>query len=181
MSWADTIKRVAEASGLSQADTRKVLAAFVDVVTDTVVDGERIAVPQLGTFESRYRQGRSVRHVRNGMTFVLDARHVPRFQPAAAFRRALAARTPQLLSEPGHQEALRLAEALVGDIDLYHGTQAPRIGAQATEEDVDATCAAVLGGVWTAARATYARRVPAEVTARRDWLATVAQRRWGNA
>ncbi|MCB9664127.1 MAG: HU family DNA-binding protein [Alphaproteobacteria bacterium] len=181
MTWSDLVARVAVASDVSPAVAREVLRSFVTVSREALVAGERVAVPGLGTLAPRWRAGRTVRHVRTGRKLSYDGRFVAHFAPSSALRQALAARSPQPLKDAAHQQARRLAEALVGDIDLYHRGQVPTLPPGTGVEAVDVLCVERLGPVWTAARGTWDERVPERVRGARDWLAESALRRWTTA
>ncbi len=179
MSWRAFVDQVALRAGSSRAATRAVLAAFVDEVEDTLLFGEAVTVPGLGTITSHWEPERTLRSIKDGRKVAIDGRYRPTFRPAGRLRAAMRDRTPQLLKDPAHQRAWRLAETLVGDLALYHAAAAPKDLAEDTElSEVDTRCARALGPAWTRARRTLDEQTPPEVRAVRDHLALAARRRW---
>jgi hypothetical protein len=112
---------------------------------------------------------------------MLDGRFVVRYRTSKHVREVLTARTPQLWRQPGHQEAWRTAETLIGDLDVYHRGSAPTdlTGADPTDR-VRERCQASFGPVWTQVVDSYRKRVPDEVREERDYLALAATARWGD-
>lgn len=55
MNKAQLIKAISEDSRLSQKDTALFLNSFVDVVTNTVAEGEKVKIVDFGTFDSKER------------------------------------------------------------------------------------------------------------------------------
>lgn len=181
MTPRDVIDAVVVRTGLPRAQVRRVVEALVGAVTDAVARGEDVPVAGLGTFGSRWGGERTVRSVHDGRKLALDGQYRPVFRPASALRDALRSRTPQLMRDPGHQRAWRLAEALVGDLALYHGHLAPTgLPADAPPADVHARCADAFGESWARVRASWDAQTPEAVRAARDHLAHAARRRWAS-
>ncbi len=178
MTWHELVGQVAARAGLPEATTLTVLRALVGVATEDLAAGGKVTLHGLGTFTTTWRAGGTVRHIRTGRKLSFDGRNVARFTASAPLRAAIAARAPQHLKDPAHQDAARLAAALIADVDLYHRDRVPTIPPGVEAARVDALCASALGPVWTAARTTYSERVPTHVQEARDWLAESAARRW---
>jgi nucleoid DNA-binding protein len=172
------IERVATRAGVSQAAARRLLKAFADEALVDLVAGEDVNVPGLGAIEARWVSERTVRSVRDGRRTAVDGHFRPAFRASARLRDALRGRTPQLLKDPAHQKAWRVAETLIGDLSLYHGISAPHFVADDSLELVDSRCAAAFGAAWGRVRRTYEEQIPAATRAERDHLALAARRRW---
>lgn len=179
MTWASFVEAVAARAGVPTAQARRVLAAFVATATEALVRGDDVHVPGLGALHSRWEDERTLRSVRDGRKLALDGHFRPVFRPAAPLRDALRARTPQVMRDPAHQRAWRLAETLVGDLALYHGRLAPAgLPADATPGDVHARCTVAFGDAWTRVCLAWESQTPDAVRAARDHLAHAARRRW---
>jgi len=75
-----------------------------------------------------------------------------------------------------------VAEALVGDVALYHEDQAPKhLSPNAPMEQVEGACREAFGPLWEQVARSYQRRVPEEIRAQRDHLLMVARRQWAMA
>jgi DNA-binding protein HU-beta len=179
LTWSDLLDAVALRAGVPRAAAGRVLAAFATVLADAVSHGDTVAVPGIGTFGSRWEEERTLRSVADGRKLALDGRWRPTFRASSRLRDATRGRTPQLLRDPEHQRAWRLAETLVGDLALYNARAAPTaLGADASPESVHLACAEAFGAAWTRVCHAFAAQVPEPVRASRDHLALAARRRW---
>jgi DNA-binding protein HU-beta len=52
------IKAVAERTGNSQKETKEIIDAALDVITDALAQGKKVTLTGFGTFEVRHRQQR---------------------------------------------------------------------------------------------------------------------------
>ncbi len=181
MSWTEHILEVAARADLPTKTTRAALDAFVALVHDALAHGEDVHVHGLGTFSSRWEPERTLRSVKDGRKLAIDGRHYPTFRPSAGLRTRVRARTPQVLRGEAHQRAWRLAEALVGDLDLYNQKDAPgNLTPETNPTEVELRCATALGAAWARARQTWCDQTPAEVREARDHLAVAARKRWAS-
>lgn len=179
MTWTQLITDTATRAGCTEAQARAVLEAFVQLSADALEAGRNVPLRGLGTLSSVWRAPRTLRSVANARRLMLDGRFVPVFKPSSRLRERMASRTPQRWKDTRHQEAWRLAEALVGDLGLYHGGQAPtRLSAEELDAEVHAACAESFGPLWSHVVETYEAAVPSEVRAELDHLAHAARRRW---
>lgn len=173
------IDLVATRVNLPRSTVRVAMVTLVAVIREALGQGEDVHLTGLGTFDSRWERERTVRSIRDGQKLVVDGRWHPAFRASSSLRAHVRARTPQVLKDAAQQRAWRLAEALVGDLQLYHWRDAPAGLTPDTDPvDVDAQCARALGPAWVRARQTWSEQTPAEVQASRDHLALAARRRW---
>ena len=135
-------------------------------------------LPGLGHLGSRWQEARTLRTVQEQRKIVLDGRFVPRFRASKGVRDALLGRTPQLWKDPAHQAAWRIAETLVGDLNLYHKDKAPTLEQNQELAAVQKTCEAAFGPLWSRVVSAYDSQVPAAVRATRPYLLLIARRRW---
>ncbi|MCB9778769.1 MAG: HU family DNA-binding protein [Alphaproteobacteria bacterium] len=174
MRWNDLIDQIATETGESKAATRRVLTAFTRHAFDTVSEGGELRIPGLGRLYSRWSPPRVVRGVHDGRRRGLDGRWQARFRPSNGLREALADRSPQLLRDPRHQDAWRLARTLVGDLAEYH-QGLPSVDGGVPDSQLEVACRRAFGPEWEQARSTYARRVPEEIRSERDHLLRAAR------
>ena len=123
MTQQELVVAIADRTGLSREQVRKVLRATVAIIHEQVVAGESVRIAGLGAFSRSWRAGRQLRDITSQRKIFIDGRYLPRFQPAAPLRRALAGLTEQNWRDPAHQKARRLATTLVGDLLLYSQTR----------------------------------------------------------
>lgn len=179
MRFHELVTEVATESGCSKEDTARVLRALAPVARTHLAVGRQLRLPGLVTLSRTWRQPGKLRNVHDGRRIALDGRWAPQVRVAAALRAALAATTPQLLRHPTHQDAWRLAAALVSDVALYNAPKTPRgLRQDMDASEVDRICLATFGKHWQLARDTYQERTQDFEMQGRDYLADAARERW---
>ena len=177
MSWTELSKAVAERAGVPTHTTHAVLTAFVEEVRERVSTGDSVLIWGLGTLERRWIAGRVVRGIADKRRMWVGGRFVPRFRPAAAFKRSTHPEADADWRSEAHQKAWRLAETLIDDLDLYHAAQRPTsLDGSKSDADIEQACAESFGHHWDQVRRTWNERVPSGVDTR--FLGIVARRRW---
>lgn len=77
---------LAAKAGLSKKDAEKALNAFVDVVNDALVAGDKVQVVGFGTFEVKARPARTARNPRTGEEIEIAASKAPVFKAGKALK-----------------------------------------------------------------------------------------------
>ena len=80
MNKGQLIDKIAGSSGLSKADAGKALEATLDVITETLKDGDKVTIPGFGTFSTSERSARSGRNPQTGETIEIKARTIAKFK-----------------------------------------------------------------------------------------------------
>lgn len=83
MNKAELIDAMAAASGLSKADTKKALDAFVDATTKALKKGDRVALVGFGSWSVSERAARTGRNPQTGKEIKIAAKKVVKFKPGA--------------------------------------------------------------------------------------------------
>lgn len=180
MTWRETCDAIAENTDLPARTVDTVLKAFRDHVQQQLEQGERVAIPGLGTFDVRWTTGGVARSPATGRRIPYDGHDVPRFRASTRLREAVRNRVAQHLRDPAHRTAWRTASAMLGDLSAYHGAAAVPLPADATDQDVLAWGPRAFGDAWRRAREAYLDATPAEVTAAKDHFVAVARDTWGH-
>lgn len=81
MNKTELISAVAEKSGLSKADAKKAVDAFVDAVTEELKAGGKVALLGFGTFSAVEKAARTGVNPRTKETIEIAARKVAKFKP----------------------------------------------------------------------------------------------------
>ncbi len=89
MTKSELISKVSEKACITKADTEKVLDAFSKVVTGSLVVGEKVVYPGLGTFEVAERAARTGRNPQTGKIMQIKASKTAKFKGAKALKDAL--------------------------------------------------------------------------------------------
>lgn len=178
MNWTDLVRRAAARADVPQDVAQAVLAAAMDEAVEQLAQGESVRLNGVGTLQRKWVSGRAVRSIESGRKMWVGGRHAVRFATAAGLRRRLEEGTDQSWRSPEQQAAWRLAETLIGDLDLYSKDRVPRgISADMDYEQVHGLCAAALGDDWQRAWTTWRSKVSPEA-AHTPHLARAARRRW---
>ncbi|HLN72625.1 MAG: HU family DNA-binding protein [Methylococcaceae bacterium] len=83
MNKAQLIDAIAEKAGLTKADAKKSLDAFVEATSDALKNGDRVALIGFGSFSVTSRSARSGRNPQSGQTITIPEKKVVKFKPGA--------------------------------------------------------------------------------------------------
>lgn len=86
MNKQELIEAIAEKSHTSKSDSKKMLDAFLETVTETLAHGDSVQLIGFGTFKSTERNARSGRNPRTG---TIPAKKVPSFTAGNALKEAV--------------------------------------------------------------------------------------------
>ena len=86
MNKTELIVALAQKAELSKKDAEKALAAFVDVVTETLKAGDKVQLVGFGTFESKERPARTARNPRTGEEIEIPASKAVSFKVGKALK-----------------------------------------------------------------------------------------------
>lgn len=91
MNRTELIAAMAEKAEISKKDAEKALTAFTNVVADTLVDGDKVAITGFGTFEVVERAERQGRNPATGEVITIAASKSPKFKAGKALKDAVKA------------------------------------------------------------------------------------------
>ncbi|MDD4193255.1 MAG: HU family DNA-binding protein [Mangrovibacterium sp.] len=83
MNKAQLIDAIAEKAGLTKADAKKALDAFVEATTDALKNGDRVALIGFGSFAVSTRSARTGRNPQSGAPLIIPEKKVVKFKPGA--------------------------------------------------------------------------------------------------
>lgn len=83
MNKAELIEAMANGAGISKADAKKALDAFVDSTTATLKKGGRVALVGFGSFSVSKRSARTGRNPQTGKEIQIAAKNVVKFKAGA--------------------------------------------------------------------------------------------------
>ena len=86
MNKTELVMAMAEKAGLTKKDAEKALAAFTDVVAETLKKGDKIALVGFGTFEARQRAALTGKTPQTGAEVKIPATTVPAFKAGKALK-----------------------------------------------------------------------------------------------
>lgn len=83
MNKAQLIDAMAAGAGLTKADAKKSLDAFVKATTDALKSGDRVALVGFGSFSVSQRSARTGRNPQTGKPITIKAKKVVKFKPGS--------------------------------------------------------------------------------------------------
>lgn len=88
MNKSELVSAISDRSRFEKNKIETFLNIFMDVVTESVSNGEKVQLVGFGTFEKRHREARTGRNPKTGEELKIDAVDVPVFKPGKAFKDA---------------------------------------------------------------------------------------------
>ncbi|MBR1770172.1 MAG: HU family DNA-binding protein [Bacteroidales bacterium] len=81
MTKKDFADKMAEKTGLTKVDSLKAYDAFLEVASDYLKKGEKVALLGFGTFSLQHKDARTARNPRDGKSIKVAAKTVVKFKP----------------------------------------------------------------------------------------------------
>lgn len=85
----ELVEKVAEGASLTKADAERAINALVNAVSEALVDGDKVTLKGLGTFEVRERKARTGINPRTRETIEIAASKVPAFKASSTLKDAV--------------------------------------------------------------------------------------------
>ncbi len=80
MNKAELVDAIAEGSGISKADSKRALDAFIDATTNALKAGDRVSLVGFGSFSVSERAERKGRNPQTGAEITIAAKKVVKFK-----------------------------------------------------------------------------------------------------
>ncbi len=91
MNKTELITKIAEKADISKKDAESAVNAFTNVVSDALVDGDKVQIVGFGTFEVTERAARTGRNPKTGETIEIPTSKSPKFKAGKALKDAIKA------------------------------------------------------------------------------------------
>lgn len=85
----DIIDSVATATDFTKADATRIYDSIFDFITDRLKNGDQVALPGFGSFDTSERAARKGRNPQTGETIDIAAQTVAKFKAAKALKEAV--------------------------------------------------------------------------------------------
>jgi len=89
MNKAELIDAIASGAGLTKADSKKALDAFLAATTKSLKKGDRVALVGFGSFSVSKREARKGRNPQSGKVITIPAKKVVKFKAGAELAKAV--------------------------------------------------------------------------------------------
>jgi DNA-binding protein HU-beta len=83
MNKAQLIDAISAKSGLTKADAKKALDAFIESTSEALKSGDRVALVGFGSFSVSKRGARTGRNPQSGAEIKIEAKSVVKFKPGS--------------------------------------------------------------------------------------------------
>ena len=90
MTKADVVNEIARATGLDRASVLATVESFMDVVKDSLANGENVYLRGFGTFAIKERAEKLARNISKNTTLIVPAHKIPSFKPCDTFKAEVA-------------------------------------------------------------------------------------------
>lgn len=90
MNKSELISAVAEKASLSKKDSEAAVSAVLDVISDTLAQGEEVRLVGFGSFEVKHRKERMGLNPKTKTAVPIPATKVPAFKPGKALKDVVA-------------------------------------------------------------------------------------------
>lgn len=85
MTKAELVNEISQRTGLEKRIVLETVETCMDVIKDTMVDGENVYLRGFGSFVVKTRAPKTARNITKNTTIQLPARDVPTFKPSRQF------------------------------------------------------------------------------------------------
>jgi len=82
MKHSELIESIAEKTGMTKVDVKKVVDAATESLKDALAKGDKVIINELGIFSTKERPAREARNPATGETIQVAAKNVVKFKPA---------------------------------------------------------------------------------------------------
>jgi nucleoid DNA-binding protein len=89
MRKADIVRRIADATNLTQVQAEEVVEAIFDAIKSALQQGDSVILRRFGTFDVRAKRARMGRNPKTGDEAAIAARRVVRFKCGNQFKAAV--------------------------------------------------------------------------------------------
>ena len=85
MTKADIVNENAKTTGIDKVAVLETVEKFMDVVKDSLANGENVYLRGFGSFIVKTRSEKTARNISKGTTIIIPEHKIPAFKPAKVF------------------------------------------------------------------------------------------------
>ncbi|MCK4812767.1 MAG: integration host factor subunit beta [Candidatus Marinimicrobia bacterium] len=97
MRKSDIVKEISTATGLTQVETEAVIEGFISVVSEALVQGERVDLRGFGNFILKIRKAKAARNISTGETVHVPEHYLPYFKASESLKERVNANLKKVL------------------------------------------------------------------------------------
>lgn len=85
MTKAELVNEIAKRIGIGKDEVLKTVETMMDVVKDSLADGENVYLRGFGSFIVKHRAKKVARNISKGISIEVAAHNIPAFKPSKEF------------------------------------------------------------------------------------------------
>ncbi|HHT60766.1 MAG: integration host factor subunit beta [Paludibacteraceae bacterium] len=85
MTKAELVNEIAKRTGIGKDEVLKTVETMMDVVKDSLADGENVYLRGFGSFIVKHRAKKVARNISKGISIEVAAHNIPAFKPSKEF------------------------------------------------------------------------------------------------
>lgn len=85
MTKAELVNEISKSTGIDKAIVLDTVEKFMEVVKDSLVEGENVYLRGFGSFIVKERAQKTARNISKNQTITIEAHNIPAFKPAKTF------------------------------------------------------------------------------------------------
>ncbi len=85
MTKAEIVAKIAEKTGVERSNTQEIVEAFMDIVKETVANGEAVYLRGFGSFIRKTRAEKIGRNIKEEKSIIIPEHNIPAFKPSKTF------------------------------------------------------------------------------------------------
>ncbi len=89
MTKAEIVTEIAKQTGVEKAAVLTVVEKLMEVIKDSLADGENVYLRGFGSFTVKERAAKTARNIGKNTTLIVPEHNIPAFKPAHSFKEAV--------------------------------------------------------------------------------------------
>ncbi len=85
MTKADIVNEISRSTGLERANVLDTIEKFMEVVKESLANGENVYLRGFGSFIVKTRSEKTARNISQNTTIIIPEHKIPAFKPSKAF------------------------------------------------------------------------------------------------
>ena len=85
MTKADIVNEISKTTGIEKANVLETIEKFMEVVKDSLANGENVYLRGFGSFIIKVRSEKTARNISKNTTILIEAHDFPAFKPSKSF------------------------------------------------------------------------------------------------
>lgn len=90
MTKAEIVTEIAKQTGIEKAAVMNVVEKLMEVVKDSLANGENVYLRGFGSFTVKKRAAKTARNISKNTTLIIPEHKIPAFKPANSFKEEVA-------------------------------------------------------------------------------------------